>query len=153
MNSTSGSESMDRSGGQGTAQSGLEKAAPITSRQSGWILNTLGKLENLLPAFIRPKRSILLSFKNRILLSTLLILIGVVVIIGVSLQITVFPKLGGDATAISYLKIIHFLASVVVIAISWLFIELISKRIVFPLTELTKRADQISREGRRFQHS
>ena len=147
MNSTSGSESMDRSGGQGTAQSGLEKAAPITSRQSGWILNTVGKIENLFPAFIRPKRSILLSFKNRILLSTLLVLIGVVVIIGVSLQITVFPKLGGDATAISYLKIIHFFASVVVIAISWLFIELISKRIVFPLTELTKRADQISREA------
>ncbi|MBI5252135.1 MAG: PAS domain S-box protein [Desulfomonile tiedjei] len=147
MKFDSGPESKARSCVQGTAQSGLENAAPIKSWQPGWIVNTLGKIENFLPEPLKPKRGILLSFKNRILLSTLLILIGVVVIIGVTLQITVFPKLGGDPVAIRYLKIIHFLASVVVIAISWVFIELISKRIARPLTDLTRRADQISREA------
>jgi PAS domain S-box-containing protein len=147
MESNSGPESIDRLGGQGTAQSGLEKAAPIKSSQPGWIVNTLGKFEKFLPKFVKPKQGILLSFKNRILLSTLLVLIGVVIIIGVSLQIAVFPKLGGDSGVIRYLKTIHFLASLLVIAISWLFIELISKRIALPLIELTKRADQISREA------
>lgn len=147
MNSNSGPESMDRFGSQDTVQSGLEKAAPIKSSQPGWIVNTLGRFENLLPKFVKPKQGILLSFKNRILISTLLVLIGVVIIIGVSLQIAVFPKLGGDSGVIRYLKTIHFLASLIVIAISWLFIELISKRITLPLIELTRRADQISREA------
>lgn len=147
MNLTDRLESMDRSRGQENVTSGLENAAPITSRQPGWILNALGRLGSSLPEIIKPKQGIHLSFKNRILLSTLLILIGVVVVIGVTLQVTVFPKLGGDAAAIRYLKIIHFMASLVVIAISWLFIELVSKRITLPLTELTARADQISREA------
>jgi PAS domain S-box-containing protein len=138
---------MNRSNGHLKQRSRLEKAAPIKSGQADWIENTLGRIEKILPEFLKPKSGIPLTFKNRILLSTLLILIGVVVIIGVSLQIAVFPKLGGDSVAIRYLKIIHFLASVVVIAISWVFIELMSKRIVLPLTELTKRADQISREA------
>ncbi len=100
-----------------------------------------------MPGKLGPKKGFLLSFKNRILTSTLLLLVGVVISIGITLQIAVFPSLKGDSTVITDLKIIHFLAGLIVIAISWLFIEWISKRITFPLLELTKRADQISREA------
>ncbi len=91
-------------------------------------MNTLGNSKSSFLNSSKPEQGVLLSFKNRILISTLLVLIGVVIIIGVTLQIAVFPKLGGDSGVIRYLKTYTF-ASLIVIAISWLFIELISKRI------------------------
>ncbi|MFH1116804.1 MAG: ATP-binding protein [Pseudomonadota bacterium] len=121
--------------------------APIASHGPGKLIDTLPRIEEILPGKLRPKRGFLLSFKNRILTSTLLLLVGVVISIGITLQIAVFPSLKGDSTVITNLKIIHFLAGLIVIAISWVFIEWISKRITFPLLELTKRADQISREA------
>lgn len=87
------------------------------------------------------------SFKNKILISTLLVIIGVVIIIGVTLQVAVFPRIRGDSAVITNLKTIHLLSSIAVIAISWLFIELVSKKITLPLLDLMKRADQISREA------
>ncbi len=96
------------------------------------------------------RRPFIASFKNKILLGALLVLIGGVLVIGAMLQIFVFPSLRGDSSVIKHIKLIHFVSSIVVIIISWLFIEMISKKITSPLKELTQRADQISREaGRR----
>lgn len=128
-------------------QTNLSNTFPIEPFQQGWIEKTLLIIERLLPRALKPKQGFLLSFKNRILIGTFIVLIGVVISIGVTLQLTVFPKLQGDHTAIVNLKVIHFLASLVVIAISLLFIERLSKKIVLPLLELTKRADQISRDA------
>jgi PAS domain S-box-containing protein len=115
------------------------------------IFDKLFKLEKLLPSYLRPKVGFLATFKNRILISALLVVTGVVMVIGVTLEFAVFPKLKGDSAIIENLKVIHFFASVLVIAASWLFIERISKIITSPLLQLTKRADQISREaGERF---
>lgn len=104
-------------------------------------------METLLPYGLRPRKGFLRSFKNRILISALLVLIGVVLCIGVMLQVYVFPQLKGDAAAIQHIKAIHLLTSLVVIGISWAFVEMISKRITLPLLDLTQRADQISREA------
>jgi PAS domain S-box-containing protein len=104
-------------------------------------------IEKFLPDCFKPKVGFLASFKNRILISALFVVTGVVIIIGITLQIAVFPKLEGDSTIIHNLKVIHFLASLVVIAASWLFIERISKIMTFPLLQLTQRADQVSREA------
>lgn len=125
----------------------LDKAAPIASRQPGWVLHTLGTLENMLPTVVKPEKRFFSSFKNRILMSTLVSLVSVVVMIGITLQILVFPQLKGEHSAILNLKVIHFLASAAVIVIGWLFVEFISERITLPLMELTKRADEISREA------
>jgi PAS domain S-box-containing protein len=125
----------------------LDKAAPITSRQPGWVLHTLGRLENMLPAVLKPKKQFFSSFKNRVLMSTVVSLVGVVVMIGITLQILVFPQLKEDHSAILNLKVIHLLASAAVVVIGWFFVEFISKRITLPLMELTKRADEISREA------
>jgi len=104
-------------------------------------------IEHLIAKQIKPKQTIFSTFKNRILVSTLLVVIGAVVIIGISLQITVFPKLRGDDAVIRNIKLIHFLASAAIIALSWLFIERISKTISSPLLDLTKRADEISKKA------
>jgi PAS domain S-box-containing protein len=88
-----------------------------------------------------------LSFKNRILLSTLVVVVGGIVAIAAILELAVFPELQGDDAAIFNLKVIHFVASFAVIALSWIFIEIISKRITAPLRELTRHADQISRDA------
>jgi PAS domain S-box-containing protein len=104
-------------------------------------------IEHLIERQFKPKQPIFSTFKNRILVSTLLVVVGAVVIIGISLQITVFPKLRGDDTVISNIKTIHFLASLAIIALSWLFIERISRTISAPLLELTKRADEISKKA------
>ncbi len=96
----------------------------------------------------RLKKRKTFSFKNRILVSTLLVLIGGVITIGVILQWAVFPSLRGDPAVVNYLKTIHLLASLFVIIVSWLFIERISRKITHPLRDLTERADQISREAR-----
>ncbi|MEJ2715736.1 MAG: ATP-binding protein [Deltaproteobacteria bacterium] len=88
-----------------------------------------------------------MSFKNRILISTLLVVIGGVILIGTILQIVVFPRLEDEISVITNLKLIHLFAAIVVVVMSWAFIEMISKRITLPLRELTRRADQISREA------
>lgn len=147
MLSESGSERTERFHDPESGRSRLDKAIPISSRQPGRIVRYVHKLEKLLPRALKPRPGALLTFKNRILLSTFLVLIGVVIIIGIILQVTVFPQLGGDSTAIKYLKVIHLFVSLVVIALSCLFIERISKKITMPLIELTCRADQISREA------
>jgi PAS domain S-box-containing protein len=122
-------------------------ADPNPARTPFSILNGLIKIERLLPNRLKPKIRFLAGFKNRILVSTLLVVAGVVVIIGITLRVAVFPKLEGYSAIINDLKSIHFLAGLVVIAMSWFFIERISKTITFPLLELTNRADQISREA------
>jgi len=106
-------------------------------------------MERNLRKRLRPGGTYFHSFKNRILINTLLVLIGGVIVIGAILQLLVFPQLRGDLGIILNLKIIHLLASLIVIAISVIFIEIISKRITRPLRELTERADQISREAGR----
>lgn len=152
MSSTRGYQNAEPPGGGGTVprlsdRTTLGNTFPIESLKPGWIEKTLVMIEKLLPQALKRKQGFLLSFKNRILIGTLIVLIGVVIIIGVTLQFTVFPKLESDAEAIINLKVIHFLTSLVVIAISWLFIEKLSKKITRPLLQLTKRADQISREA------
>ncbi len=132
---------------QHTEQDGKKTANPIASRQPDWLEKTLKRIERVLPGFLKPRTRLLLSFKNRILIGTLLVLVGVVITIGIVLQLTVFPHIEGDAKAVSNIKLIHLLVSLAMIGLSWLFIEFISKKITLPLLELTKRADQISREA------
>ncbi|MFH0821655.1 MAG: PAS domain S-box protein [Pseudomonadota bacterium] len=88
-----------------------------------------------------------LSFKNRILFSTLVVLVGGIILIALVLQFAVFPTLIQAGAAVVQLKLFHLIASLVLIGISWLFIEIVSKRITLPLKELTEHADQISREA------
>ncbi len=95
----------------------------------------------------KPVTGFFLSFKNRILVSTLVVAVGGVILIGALLQIVIFPRLKGDPAVITNIKIIHLVASIVVVGIIWAFIEMISKKITLPLRELTERADQISREA------
>ena len=64
------------------------------------------------------------------------------------LQLTVFPKLKDDPSVILNLKIIHFVVSVVVIAVSFWFIELVSKKMTLPLVELTKTGGSDKPGGR-----
>lgn len=122
-------------------------AGPIISRQPDWLEHSIGRIERVLPGFLKPRTGFLLSFKNRILIGTLLVLVGVVIAIGLVLQLTVFPYIRGDARAVAHIKAIHFLFSLAMIGLSWLFIEFISRKIALPLLDLTKRADQISREA------
>ncbi|MDQ7782495.1 MAG: ATP-binding protein [Desulfomonilaceae bacterium] len=140
---TDGGETIGLEGTENT----FGNTEPIVSHRPGKLHDILERIADMLPGKLRPKRKFHLSFKNRILTSTLLVVIGVVIIIGITLQVAVFPSLRGDSTVIRNLKIIHFLSGLIVIAVSWLFIEWISKRITFPLIELTKRADQISRDA------
>lgn len=122
-----------------------------TSLETESRMNRSERIGTMLLHFMKPsdRRQTFLSFKNRILISTLLVLIGCVVMIAVVLQIFIFPKLRGDPAAVANLKTLHMVVSVIVVAISWGFIELISKKITSPLRELTKRADQISKEAGR----
>ena len=132
-----------------TGTAALKNISPYISRQPDWLENLLRRIERLLPAGLRPKSGYLFSFKNRILISTLVVVIGGVIIVGVILQMTVFPRLKADdpSVILNLIKIIHFVVSIVVIAASCLFIQLLSKNITLPLLELTKCADQISREA------
>ena len=127
----------------------LRNISPYISRQPDWLEKLLRKLEGLLPSSLRPKSGYLFSFKNRILISTLVVVIGGVIIVGIILQMTVFPRLHADdpSVILNLIKIIHFVVSIVVIAASCIFIQLLSKNITLPLLELTKCADQISREA------
>lgn len=124
----------------------IEKTVPIVSRSPGRLAGIADRIEKFLPAVMIPRRG-LFSFKNRILISTLFVVAGVVFTIGIALQTVVFPKLRGDSTVILNLKVIHFLAGLIVIGASWVFAEIISKKISLPLMELTDRADQVSREA------
>jgi PAS domain S-box-containing protein len=130
-----------------TDQDQRNTAGPIISRQPDWLERTLDRIERVLPGFLKPRTRLLLSFKNRILIGALLVLVSVVITIGIILQLTVFPHIEGDARAVLNIKVIHFLVSLAMIGLSWLFIEFISKKITLPLLDLTKRADQISREA------
>jgi PAS domain S-box-containing protein len=134
---------------QDTGTAALKSISPYISRQPDWLENLLRRIERLLPAGLRPKSGYLFSFKNRILISTLVVVIGGVIIVGVILQMTVFPRLKADdpSVILNLIKIIHFVVSIVVIAASCLLIQLLSKNITLPLLELTKCADQISREA------
>lgn len=135
---------------QDTQGGDRESFAPpfhIPALKPGPFIQYLEKIERILPSFLRPERGFLVSFKNRILMSTLSLTIGVLIFIGLTLQVFIFPKLKGDSTIIVNLKIFHFVASLIVIVISWFFIEFISKRITLPLRELTRTADRISREA------
>ena len=134
---------------QDTGTAALKSISPYISRQPDWLENLLRRIERLLPAGLKPKSGYLFSFKNRILISTLVVVIGGVIIVGVILQMTVFPRLKADdpSVILNLIKIIHFVVSIVVIAASCLFIQLLSKNITLPLLELTKCADQISREA------
>lgn len=122
-----------------------ESRAPVLNH--GNRVTNVERMETNLRKRLRPRGTYFHSFKNRILISTLLVLIGCVIVIGATLQLFVFPQLRGDLGIILNLKIIHLFASLLVIAISVIFIEIISKRITRPLRELTERADQISREA------
>ncbi len=133
--------------GRGAEVEELGHPFQIRALKPGWVLHLLARIEKLLPAILRRRIGLVSSFKNRILISTLLVLVGVVFVIGVTLQIAIFPKLRGDSTVIFNLKVLHFLASIVVIFVGWYFIEFISKRIALPLRQLTETADQISREA------
>jgi len=134
---------------QDTGTAGLKNISPYISRQPDWLENLLRKIEKALPTALKPKSGYLFSFKNRILVSTLVVVIGGVIIVGVILQLTVFPRLQADdpSVILNLIKIIHFVVSIVVIAASCIFIQLLSKNITLPLLELTKCADQISREA------
>ncbi len=153
MTATSESKYVEGFGG-GRADSqepsnAAEKISPYISRQPDRLETILRKIEKILPTWLKPRSGYLFSFKNRILVSTLVVVIGGVIIVGVILQLTVFPRLAADdpSAILNLIKIIHFVVSIVVIAVSCLFIQLISKSITSPLLELTKCADQISREA------
>jgi PAS domain S-box-containing protein len=111
------------------------------------LFHLVERIAKRLPDPIKRRFKFLLSFKNRILMSTFFVFVGVVVVVGIMLQVAVFPLLKGDSAAITHLKIIHFVASLTGIAVGWLFIEFISKMIARPLIELTAVADHISREA------
>jgi PAS domain S-box-containing protein len=106
-------------------------------------------LEKLKP---KPVTGFFLSFKNRILISTMTVAVGGVIVIGVLLQIVIFPRIKGDPAVITNIKIIHLVSSVIVIGIIWAVIEMISKNITLPLRELTERANQISRDAGKSLH-
>jgi PAS domain S-box-containing protein len=154
MTTTLESKGLDEFGSDGVAErhagtAGLKSISPYISRQPDWLEKLLRRIERLLPAGLKPKSGYLFSFKNRILISTLVVVIGGVIIVGVILQLTVFPRLQSDdpSVILNLMKIIHFVVSIVVIAASCIFIQLLSKNITLPLLELTKCADQISREA------
>ena len=52
----------------------------------------------------KPRRRFFLSFKNRILFSTLLVVIGGGIVSGAILQIVVFRRLEGETSVITNLK-------------------------------------------------
>lgn len=122
-----------------------KKTSPIAPIKHRMLSHRLVKFEGLLLESLKPGRFRHLSFKNRILLSTLPVLIGGVLVIALTLRIAVFPQLRGDETVITNLKTIHLVASLVVIILSLLFIEFLSLRISLPLQQLTQRAEEISR--------
>lgn len=124
--------------------------SPGTSQNTGaprddGTLERIAVIDDLISYQITPKTRLFASLKNRILVSTLLVVIGAVVVMGIVLQLTIFPKLQGEDNIVINLKMLHLGASVAIIVLSWLFIERISKIIASPLLELTKRADEISR--------
>ena len=74
-------------------------------------------------------------------------MISAVVVVGIALQIAVFPNIESDSAAIRNIKAIHLLAGMIVTVVGWIFVEFVSKKVALPLMDLTRRADQISREA------
>ncbi len=107
-----------------------------------WIERVLSKAPPALASRIRS----LDTFKNRLLFSTLIVVSGVLLLIGMILQLIVFPNESMDYRIIQEIKTLHFVSSVVVIALGWLFIDRLCKIITYPLQELTRKADAVSRE-------
>ncbi len=107
-----------------------------------WIEKTLSRA----PKAVTSKIKSLYSFKNRLLLSTLFVVSGVLIVIGIVLQLLVFPLESLDSRVIQNIKAIHLVSSIVVIVLGWLFIDRLCKLITLPLHELTKKADEVSRE-------
>lgn len=124
----------------------LKGTSPIVHHRPGLIVKILHSIDRHTPNRFKPKLLFLISFKNRILISALFLVVGVVVAIGATLGVVIFPRLIWDHDVIEQLKFIHLLASLLIIAIGWLFIDRISRKITEPLMELTQKADQISRE-------
>jgi PAS domain S-box-containing protein len=122
------------------------KILEVSPGEEGAMSRARNGLEKLKP---KPVTGFFLSFKNRILISTLIVAVGGVIAIGALLQIVIFPRLQEDPAVITNIKIIHLVTSLIIIGIIWVFIEMISKKITLPLWELTERADQISREAGR----
>jgi PAS domain S-box-containing protein len=130
-----------------SSATGLKTAVPIVHHGPDLIEKFLQKIEPLLPDRVKLWALSLVSFRNRILVSALLIFAGVVITIAAILGIAIFPRLSQDHDVIQHLKFIHLFASLIVIAIGWLFIDRISRKIAEPLKELTEKADQISRDS------
>jgi len=126
---------------------GLKTAVPIVHHGPDLIEKFLQKIEHLLPNRVKRRALSLVSFRNRILASAFLIFAGVVLTVAAILGIAIFPLLSQDHDVIQHLKFIHLFASLIVIAIGWLFIDRISRKIAEPLKELTEKADQISRDS------
>jgi PAS domain S-box-containing protein len=121
-------------------------ASLIVHHEPGLFLKLFRRIQARVPVRFRQNLLFLTSFKNRILISALVLLIGLVVVIGAILGATIFPSLPEETIVIQHIKLIHFFASLIIIAIGWLFIDRISKKITEPLRDLTQKADQISRE-------
>ncbi len=126
---------------------GLKTASPIIYHEPDLIENFIHKIQHLLPDSLKVKELFLVSFRNRILASALVIFATVVLTIGAILGIAIFPRLSQDHCVIQSLKFIHLFVSLIVIAIGWWFIDRISRKIAEPLKELTEKADQISRDS------
>ncbi len=121
-------------------------ASLIVHHEPGLFLKLFRRIQAWVPVRFRQNLLFLTSFKNRILITALVLLIGLVVVIGAILGATIFPSLHEETLVIQHIKLIHFFASLIIIAIGWLFIDRISKKITEPLRDLTQKADQISRE-------
>lgn len=111
-----------------------------------WPYHWIEKVLSRAPKALRSRLLSLYSFKNRLLLATLFVVSGALIVIGALLQILVFPRVSLDSTIIQDIKAIHFVTSVVVIILGWFFIDRLCKLITLPLRELTKKADEVSRE-------
>ena len=111
-----------------------------------WPYHWIEKILSKAPRLITSRIQSLYSFKNRLLLATLFVVSGALVVIGILLQLLVFPRVSLDSRIIQDIKVIHFVSSVVVIILGWLFIDRLCKLITSPLRELTKKADEVSRE-------
>lgn len=111
-----------------------------------WPYHWIEKILSRAPRSITSRIQSLYSFKNRLLFATLFVVSGALVVIGIMLQLLVFPRVSLDSRIIQDIKVIHFVSSVVVIVLGWLFIDRLCKLITLPLRELTKKADEVSRE-------
>lgn len=111
-----------------------------------WPYRWIEKILSKAPVALTSRIKSLYSFKNKLLVSTLFVVSGVLIVIGIVLQLIVFPHESLDSRIILDIKAIHFVSSVVIIALGWLFIDRLCKIVSLPLHELTRKADAVSRE-------